>query len=53
MTQEDQNKEIVAKFESLTTYQKVVGCCLLAAPVLGVVGGIVSIAKSIIEVVKK
>lgn len=53
MTQEAQNKEIVAKLESLTTYQKVVVGCCLAAPVLGVVGGIVSIAKSIIEVVKK
>lgn len=47
------DREIAAKLESLTTYQKlVVGCCL-AAPVLGVVGGIISIAKEIIEVVKK
>jgi hypothetical protein len=53
MTQEDQNKEIVAKLESLTTYQKVVVGCCLAAPVLGVVGGIVAIAREIVEIVKK
>ena len=47
------DREIVAKLESLTTYQKVVVGCCLAAPVIGVIGGIVSIAKSIIEVVKK
>lgn len=46
-------REIRAKFNSLTTYQKVVGCCILAAPVLGVIGGIVAIAKEIVEVTKK
>lgn len=47
------NKEIIAKLESLTPYQKlVVGCCL-AAPVIGVIGGIISIAKEIIVIVKK
>lgn len=46
-------RDIAAKLESLTPYQKlVVGCCI-AAPVIGVIGGIVSIAKEIIEVVKK
>lgn len=47
------DKEVIAKLESLTPYQKlVVGCCI-AAPVLGVIGGIVSIAKEIVEIVKK
>ena len=47
------DREISAKLESLTPYQKlVVGCCL-AAPVLGVIGGIVAIAKEIVEVTKK
>lgn len=45
--------EIRAKFNSLTTYQKVVGGCILAAPVLGIIGGVVSIAKEIITIVKK
>lgn len=46
-------KEVIAKLESLTPYQKVVVGCCLAAPVLGVVGGIVSIAKEIVKIVKK
>ena len=46
-------REIAAKLESLTTYQKVVVGCCLAAPVIGIIGGIVSIAKEIVEVVKK
>lgn len=53
MTQEAQNKELTAKLESLTTYQKVVVGCCLAAPFIGVVGGVVAIAKAIVEIVKK
>ena len=47
------DREISAKLESLTTYQKVVVGCCLAAPALGVIGGIVSIVKEIVEIVKK
>jgi hypothetical protein len=47
------DREIAAKLESLTPYQKVVVGCCLAAPVLGVVGGIVAIAREIVEIVKK
>ena len=47
------NREVIAKIESLTPYQKVVVGCCLAAPVLGVVGGIVAIAREIVEIVKK
>ena len=47
------DKAVIAKLESLTPYQKVVVGCCLVAPVLGVIGGIVSIAKEIVEIVKK
>ena len=49
----DANREVIAKIESLTPYQKVVVGCCLAAPVLGIIGGVVSIAKEIITIVKK
>lgn len=53
VTESANDKAIIAKLESLTPYQKlVVGCCL-AAPVIGVIGGIISIAKEIVVIVKK
>lgn len=47
------DQHVLGILNSLNTRQKLVGICLLAAPVIGVVGGIVSIAKTIVEVTKK
>ena len=47
------DQHVLGILNSLNTRQKLVGICLLAAPVIGVVGGIVSIVKTIVEVTKK